>query len=65
MHDLVTKLLYRVSLTELKNASEIVMQAYDSGNKFELQVAINYLSEIRSRAQDLLDADKTIEQPKE
>ena len=65
MHDLVTKLLYRVSLTELKNASEIVMQAYDSGNKFELQVAINYLSEIRSRAQDLLNADKTIEQPKE
>jgi hypothetical protein len=65
MHDLVTKLLYRVSLTELKNASEIVLQAYDSGNKFELQVAINYLSEIRSRAQDLLNADKTIEQPKE
>jgi hypothetical protein len=65
MKELVTKLLYRVSLTEMKNASEIVIQAYDSGSKFELQVAINYLNEIRSRAQDLLDSDKTIEPPKE
>lgn len=60
MKELAEKLLYRIAVVELVNAAEVVMRAKDSGNKFELDMAVNYLAEIRSRAQDLLNAqDKT------
>lgn len=60
MKELAEKLLYRIAVVELVNAAEVVMRAKDSGNKFELDMAVKYLAEIRSRAQDLLNAqDKT------
>lgn len=64
MKELAEKLLYRIAVVELVNAAEVVMRAKDSGNKFELDMAVNYLAEIRSRAQDLLNAqDKKGDNP--
>jgi hypothetical protein len=56
MKELAEKLLYRISVAELISAAQVVIRAKDSGNRFELDMAINYLNEVRSRAQDLLDA---------
>jgi hypothetical protein len=61
MKELAEKLIYRIAVAELVNAAEVVMRAKDSGNKFELDMAVNYLAEIRSRAKDLLNAQDKAE----